>query len=154
MKKVILSESKSFFGTQLRQLRESQNVTQEELAEAMGVKQSAVSKIESGGAMPSAESFINACLLLDANPYDFFHISDRRERTYSSKYVQACDVPDPCRQICELCKTLDPEKQTAILSFIRTMTDFDARSSPANPDKPKTTIQGRHRVDALRAGKD
>lgn len=59
-------------GEKIRQLREQAGLTQKQLAEAVGVDQSAVARWESGENHPTAERIMQIADVLGCNPGDLF----------------------------------------------------------------------------------
>ena len=56
------------FGTQLRQLRQAANITQEELAFRVGLARTYISLLERGVKSPTLTVFLRLCVALDQPP--------------------------------------------------------------------------------------
>lgn len=68
------------FGEKLRQLRNEQGLTQPELAEAVGIEQSYLSKLETGKSIPSAEVFGQILGFFSCDIGDLVDDLDQRSR--------------------------------------------------------------------------
>ncbi len=60
------------FGRTLRELRERKKLTQEKLAELIGVDPHTISSIETGKVFPVFENLISLCNVFDVEPVIFF----------------------------------------------------------------------------------
>lgn len=60
----------SVFGTHLKALRQSKNLTQEELADQVGRSVDAISKIERGASLPSLDTIIRLSACLNTSLHD------------------------------------------------------------------------------------
>jgi transcriptional regulator with XRE-family HTH domain len=67
------------FGDKLKQIRMDRNLTQPQLAAAIGIEQSYLSKLENDKSQPSAETFDAIVKALDMAPKDFLSDIDKRE---------------------------------------------------------------------------
>jgi transcriptional regulator with XRE-family HTH domain len=67
-------------GERLRQLRQDQNLTQPELAEAIGIEQSYLSKLENGKYVPSSDVFGRILEVFKLSVGDFVEDLDHRSR--------------------------------------------------------------------------
>ena len=59
-------------GKRIQVIRKSKNLTQEELAEKIGIDTKSVSKIENGGSYPGAETLTAIIKVFDIAPYELF----------------------------------------------------------------------------------
>lgn len=64
---------KESFGRLLKQIRKSRNITQEALAEMVGIHPRQVSKLETGEHFPNATTLENICVALSISPRDLFN---------------------------------------------------------------------------------
>lgn len=73
---------KELFGKRLKEIRKAKKLTQEQLAEYIGVDTSSVSNIENGRYFPSSENMDNILKVLNVTPVEFFcfeHNNDSRQ---------------------------------------------------------------------------
>lgn len=66
---------KKILGQNLKAIRRSKGLTQEDLANLVGMNSRQLSKIESGSHFPSATTINKLCEALKVSPYDFFVIN-------------------------------------------------------------------------------
>lgn len=66
------------FGEKLKQIRSEKNWTQPQMAEAIGIEQSYLSKLENDKSVPSAEMFQTIVKALDLDVHDFLKDIDRK----------------------------------------------------------------------------
>lgn len=64
---------KQAFDKNLKQIRKSKNITQETLAEMIGIHPRQVSKIETGEHFPNSTTLENICVSLSISPRDLFN---------------------------------------------------------------------------------
>lgn len=64
---------KEAFGKNLKQIRKTKNITQESLAEMIGIHPRQVSKIETGEHFPNSTTLENICVALSISPRDLFN---------------------------------------------------------------------------------
>lgn len=67
---------RTLFGKRLRQIRRYQDLTQEQLAEEVGVSVEFISNIERGINAPSFETLEKISLVLDLPVSDFFNFNE------------------------------------------------------------------------------
>ena len=65
------------FADNLRDMLEEVGISQQELANEIGVSKGAISKYLNKQAMPSLKNFMNICYALDCDPQDLFIPYDR-----------------------------------------------------------------------------
>ena len=73
---------KELFGKRLKEVRKAKKLTQEQLAEYVGVDTSSISNIENGRYFPSSENMDNIFKVLNITPVEFFcfgHNNDSRQ---------------------------------------------------------------------------
>lgn len=64
---------KEAFGKNLKQIRKSKNITQETLAEMIGIHPRQISKIETGEHFPNSTTLENICISLSVSPKELFN---------------------------------------------------------------------------------
>ena len=64
---------KEAFGKNLKQIRKSKNITQETLAEMVGIHPRQISKIETGEHFPNSTTLENICISLAVSPKELFN---------------------------------------------------------------------------------
>ncbi|MBB3062484.1 helix-turn-helix domain-containing protein [Microbulbifer rhizosphaerae] len=89
------------FGEKLKQLRQDQNLTQPQLAEAVGIEQSYLSKLENEKCLPSSDVFSRILEVFQLGVGDFFEDLNHRSRLQ-------------LRQIPEVAHHFDQQKQLII----------------------------------------
>ncbi|MBR1908871.1 helix-turn-helix transcriptional regulator [bacterium] len=70
------------FGKRLKEIRKRRNISQEELAELIGMEPNNISKLESGGHLPKKENLEKLCDVLEIEPkelFDFGHLKSKNE---------------------------------------------------------------------------
>lgn len=67
-----MAELKQVFGRRLRQIRRSQDLTQEQLAEQVGLSVNFISMVENGDAAPSFATIEKLAQALKVSAADFF----------------------------------------------------------------------------------
>ena len=71
------SNIKSNLGSVLKELRNRKGITQEKLAECIGMQPYAITKIETGRAFISSETLSKLCNFFNVEPYIFFLNKDQ-----------------------------------------------------------------------------
>lgn len=69
---VYSDDIKNIIGLKVKQLRTKRGLTQEKLAECMGLQPQTIAKIETGKRFISADVLSKLCNFFDAAPYVFF----------------------------------------------------------------------------------
>lgn len=87
----------------LRAIRQSQGLSQQELAEMSGVHQSTISKIERGKANPTEAIAISLADALKVSPAQLFGLSELQQRVIAAF------------------SRMDPEQQTAAIVVLEAM---------------------------------
>lgn len=72
MKGRVMTDLKNGFGINLKITRKAKGITQEELAEIIGIHPRQLSKIETGEHFPSCKTLEKVCIVLDVSPKDLF----------------------------------------------------------------------------------
>ena len=83
----------SKFINNLKKIRKNNNLSQEQLAEILGISRQAISKWESGSAYPEMEKIIQLCEKFNVNIDDLLHkdieeiISEEQSKKNLNKYI-------------------------------------------------------------------
>lgn len=80
-----MSQIKKLLGQRIRQLRKARGITQEELAEKLGICTPNISYIENGKFAPSMENFEKLVNIFDVEPYELYKFPSR-ESTIEIKH--------------------------------------------------------------------
>ena len=72
---------KKEFGQNLKKIRKSRELTQEQLAELVGIHPRQISKIETGEHFPTAANIENLCKALNINVYELFSYDTKTKKT-------------------------------------------------------------------------
>lgn len=70
-----MSNIKKLLGQRIREIRKSKGLTQEELAEKIGIGTPNVSYFETGKFAPSIENFEKIVNVLQVEPYEFYNFN-------------------------------------------------------------------------------
>ncbi len=68
-----MTNFKAGVGYNIKLIRKSRNITQEDLAAIIGIHARQLSKIETGEHFPSCKTFEKICIALDVNPQELFN---------------------------------------------------------------------------------
>ena len=85
----------SKFINNLKKIRKNNNLSQEQLAEILGISRQAISKWESGSAYPEMEKIIQLCEKFNVNIDDLLHkdieeiISEEQSKKNLNKYIES-----------------------------------------------------------------
>jgi len=63
---------KKIVGQKIQEYRKNNKITQEQLAEMIGIETVSLSKIETGRSYPTSENLAKISKILNAEPYEFF----------------------------------------------------------------------------------
>ncbi len=100
---------KSAFGAVLKELRVQKNITQEQLAEFIGLQPQTITKIETGRLFVSSETYALLCNFFNVEPSIFFtkklNINIKNEINYND-------------EIYKILKTLSYERQKDIYKIV------------------------------------
>ena len=72
-----MSEVKKLLGRRVQELRKSQNIKQEKLAEFIGIAPRNLSNIETGRTFPSPENLVKISTALNVSLSDLFNFSEK-----------------------------------------------------------------------------
>ena len=75
-----MSKIKKLLGQRIRQLRKSRGITQEELAEMLGIGTPNISYIENGKFAPSMENFEKLVNIFDIEPYELYKFPHKESK--------------------------------------------------------------------------
>ena len=67
---------KKELGKRIKEIRKTKGLTQEQLAEKVGIEPPNISYIENGKYSPTIENFEKICIALDTPPYQFYMFSN------------------------------------------------------------------------------
>lgn len=69
-------ELKKEVGKKIKKIRKKQGITQEKLAEMIGIEVPSLSNIETGKFSPSTETLQKLSQVLNVKPWEFFYVED------------------------------------------------------------------------------
>lgn len=101
---------KKLFGKRIKELRTSLNLTQEQLAEKMGVSPKSLSQIELGNNFISAEKLALMCEALNTKPktlFDFDYIETSNENFIDDVIDRIKNNPDILKSLHKVIVALD-----------------------------------------------
>lgn len=101
------STLKKELGSKIQSMRKRIGLSQEKLAELIGVSTNTISKIETGNRFPSCKTFENIASALEINLSELFD--------FTNKNIQ----PDVTKSLILELKECDIETQKAILAFTK-----------------------------------
>lgn len=98
-----MSKLKKFFGINLKLLRKSHNLTQEELSELVDVHPQQISKIENGGYFPSSKTLELLCKALNVPPFKLFdfYLDDNDTSLYLTKEKLILEMLDKFKKLAD-----------------------------------------------------
>lgn len=67
---------KKLVGKKIQQIRKNKGITQEKLAEMIGIEVPSLSNIETGKYSPSTETLQKLSFVLDVKPWEFYYVED------------------------------------------------------------------------------
>lgn len=102
---VIMSSGNKLFGKRIKELREAEGFTQEQLAEKVGLEYQTISRIETGYYFTSYENLEKIARALNTNIHDLFD--------YEHFYI------DVEKQIYDILKTFDRKALEYVLKFLK-----------------------------------
>ncbi len=100
--------------SRIRYLRKEHELSQQELAQKLGVNQTAVSQWERGVTTPSSVVMVNLCKLWGVTPDFLLGLSDER----TSSTIQQVDTEE-LQLLKELLDQLTPDQQQELLRYGR-----------------------------------
>ena len=69
-------ELKKLIGNKIKTIRKQKGITQEKLAELIGIETPSMSNIETGKYSPSIETLQKLAEILNVKPYEFYQVED------------------------------------------------------------------------------
>ena len=75
-----MSKIKKLLGQRIREIRKSRGITQEQLAEMLGIGTPNISYIENGKFAPSIENFEKLVEIFEVEPYELYKFSDEKTK--------------------------------------------------------------------------
>lgn len=76
---------KKALGKKIKQIRKSKNLTQESLAELIGLEVPSLSNIETGKFAPSIDTLQKLCDVLGVEPWEFYYFNEVSEEKMVSE---------------------------------------------------------------------
>lgn len=76
-----MSTIKKLLGQRIKEVRKSRGITQEQLAEKVGIGTSNISYIENGKFAPTIENFEKIVQALDVEPYELYMFAPQKSRS-------------------------------------------------------------------------
>lgn len=73
-----MSTIKKLLGQRIREMRKSRHITQEQLAEMLGIGTANISYIENGKFAPSMENFEKLVEIFEVEPYEFYKFPQKK----------------------------------------------------------------------------
>lgn len=80
---------KKSIGKKIQQIRKQQGITQEKLAEMIGIEVPSMSNLETGKYAPSTETLQKLSEVLHVRPYEFYHFDDITINEMQTEIIQA-----------------------------------------------------------------
>lgn len=114
-------------GRRIRALREDRQLTQEELAERVGIHPTSVAKLESGQRQPSLDTLQGLASAMCVTPSDIVSALDGDPKPY----VRANDL---LQEIVHLLEQCDSQQLRFIRSFVHLLQDYDASMGVTGAD--------------------
>ena len=82
---------KKQLGYKIKRLRQQKGITQEKLAELIGIEVSSMSNIETGKYAPSIETLQKLSEVLDAKPWEFYYFDEISPDEMKQELIKALD---------------------------------------------------------------
>ena len=98
-RELIMSTIKKQLGQKIKQIRKLRGMTQEQLAEIVGIGISNISYIETGKFAPSIENFEKIVKALDVEPYELYEFSSKTTSEMREEIVNALEKDDKLLKI-------------------------------------------------------
>lgn len=98
-------------GNRVKELRKKHNMTQQELAEAISMRQESVARIEKGKHQPSYDAILKICDAFGISLPEFFSPGTEK-------------FPPDLKQWLELGKQLTPEQRELLMKTIQKLTGY------------------------------
>ena len=86
-----MQELKKSLGRQIQKIRKRQKLTQEKLAELIGIEVPSMSNIETGKYAPSIETLQKLSEVLDAKPWEFYYFDEISPDEMKQELINALD---------------------------------------------------------------
>lgn len=84
-------DTRKLIGLKIKEIRKAKNITQEKLAEEIGMDVGYISKLEVGLSAPSIETFEKLACVLDVDIADFFEFTNLRNLDLKSEINKIFD---------------------------------------------------------------
>lgn len=102
-----MKTTKELLGSRIKELRKAKKLTQEELAELIGVEPQHMSRLEIGKSYPSLDRLEKMAIALDVQLRDFF------------EYMHLEDTAERVDNLLELTKELSEEQQKIVYKLVQ-----------------------------------
>lgn len=86
-----MQELKKSLGRQIQKIRKRQKLTQEKLAELIGIEVPSMSNIETGKYAPSIETLQKLSEVLDVKPWEFYYFDEISPAEMKQELIKALD---------------------------------------------------------------
>ena len=86
-----MQELKKSLGRQIQKIRKRQKLTQEKLAELIGIEVPSLSNIETGKYAPSIETLQKLSEVLNVKPWEFYYFEDVSNAEMKQELIKAFD---------------------------------------------------------------
>ena len=86
-----MQELKKSLGRQIQKIRKRQKLTQEKLAELIGIEVPSMSNIETGKYAPSIETLQKLSEVVDAKPWEFYYFDEISPDEMKQELIKALD---------------------------------------------------------------
>ena len=104
-----MKTTKELLGARIKELRKAKGLSQEELAEKIGVEPQHMSRLEIGKSYPSLDRLEKIAIALDRQLKDFFEFS------------HLDDTPERLESIEEMAKSLNEDKQKFVHRMLQAL---------------------------------
>ena len=81
-------------GKKIQKIRKSKGITQEKLAELIGIEPPSLSYIETGKFSPSTETLQKLSAVLDVEMWEFYYVENRTKQEMISEIIEAMQTND------------------------------------------------------------
>lgn len=93
-------ELKKLIGKRIQQIRKNKGITQEKLAEMIGIEVPSMSNLETGKFSPSAETLQKLTNVLNVHPWEFYFFNDLTEEEMLTEIKRALEKNPKLIKIC------------------------------------------------------
>ena len=93
-RELVMSTIKKQLGQKIKEIRKLRGMTQEQLAEIVGIGISNISYIETGKFAPSIENFEKVVKALDVEPYELYEFSSKTTSEMREEIIKKLNSDD------------------------------------------------------------